>query len=110
MSNWISVLDELPPSEKSVLFYWENSYGLSRLSKGYYAKKHEVEYDNEEFEEFMDYSEEKDQYFVKEGWYENGWELEYTAKIENVTHWHLLPDLPKATLQDSINLYNSWIN
>lgn len=90
--GWIDA-ETKPESGKRVLIHWKNSVGLDRISIGYYAAKHSVEYSDDDTMEYADYCEEDDKYYEPEGWVENGWELEYSATLTGVIRWQPLPKL-----------------
>lgn len=99
MSNWISVKDEMPENNKSVLIRQKTGYKDNSVTVvGKYVGKFTVECgdcDNE----FNDYCEEKDEYFTPEGWYENLWNWSDYSGIrinEEVTHWMPLPQPPET--------------
>lgn len=79
LSKWTFVKESLP--EKHCLAIQQYESGRQVIIKAFYAKAFEVEnpYDDE-LE--LDYHEEKDQYFLKEGWYE---------LIENHPEYYCLP-------------------
>lgn len=95
---WMPI--ETAPFGKTVLVFYNNSLGKGRIIKARYIERYteeagEASIDNE----FCDYCEEYDEFFVPEGWYEtvdNG--HEYSGyKLEtgsNPTHWMPLPPPP----------------
>lgn len=93
MSTW--QLIETAPKGNSVLVFYENSLGKGRIIKAFYAEQHAIESD----EENSDYCEERDAYFIPEGWYEciDNWDDFAYVKIYNgtPTHWMPLPEAPK---------------
>ena len=99
--EWISVEDRLPEVGRNVLAYYINVLGKYRIVKGYYAAKYTIESVNDEWssDEVNDeYCEERDQYYLQEGWYEalDNWEEFSSIVISNgdVTHWMPLPAPP----------------
>ncbi len=101
MGDWISVDDAMPESGKNVLAYYVNRLGKYRIVKAYYAGKYSIESAFSEWtsDEINDeYSEEKEQYYLKVGWYEclDNWEDYSSIVISNgeVTHWMPLPNPP----------------
>ena len=89
-----SVMDKLPESGKRVVFGWVNSHGFRRTSIGFYAAPKSINADDYEEPDAYKYDEEKDCYWLQEGWYEEGAEGEYFYQQNNVTHWDELPVWP----------------
>lgn len=105
--KWISVRDRLPDSGQCVLATCEihSLYGHKKLyvCEAYYAKEHSIsEGRYPEDTDCYDYSEEDDEYYLKEGWYEviHNWD-EYGSVVigDFVTHWRPLPEPPKEETQ-----------
>ncbi|CAL67417.1 DUF551 domain-containing protein [Christiangramia forsetii] len=93
--KWISVEDRLPETGIPVVIYGINDYGKERRLRAFYAPKFSIyadcyEGDNDE------YCEEKDEYFIPEGWYEqNEYECTNWYVGFKPTHWQPLPTPPK---------------
>ncbi len=94
MSVWIDVKESLP--DKDCLAFYKNSHGIGRIVKAFYAR--EFQYAQDPSEEFQDYNEENDTYYLPSGWYEvvvNWYEYSSIAIHEGVvTHWMPLPEYP----------------
>jgi len=96
MSNldWIELTEgNHPVPEKLVLAFGINQYGKGRVVRAFYAPKFSVQDDNEY--DAAEYSEEKDEFFLKEGWYECNECEEFNWMIDfEITHYMPLPDHP----------------
>lgn len=97
--QWISVKDGMPESGKTVLATCEirSLYGYKKqyVCEAYYAESHSIsEGKYPEDTDCYDYSEEDDEYYLKEGWYEviHNWD-EYGSVVigDFVTRWMPLP-------------------
>ena len=92
------------PVNRTVLIYWINELGNGRTSIGEYVPKYTVEAHDDSFNDFewADYSEDKDEYYIPEGWYELGWcgDSGYEPIDGEVTHWRLLPRPPERDTRD----------
>ena len=101
--EWISVNDRLPENGVHVLLCCEiHRYGGEIAGKyvcdGYYAEANKIIADGFPDECDCEYSEEDDEYYLCEGWYEviKNWGDYNSVAVEDfVTHWMPLPILPK---------------
>lgn len=99
--SWISVKDRLPENGKNVLAACKVKLanGKSRyyICDAFYAHKYSVTcsvYSDLD----ADYSEETDEYYFPEGWWEyiHNWDEYSSVAIDDfVTHWMPLPETPK---------------
>ena len=101
-SQWISVKDRPPESGKHVFAACEirSLYGYKKqyVCEAFYAKEHSISAGRyPEDDDCYDYSEEDDEYYLKEGWYEviHNWD-EFGGVLigDFVTHWMPLPEPP----------------
>jgi hypothetical protein len=93
-SGWISVEDRLPLGH--ALATYINQCGRRETVIAFHAKKHEIKSDGDD--EWFDYDEGKDCFYLKEGWYENleDWDGRSSITINcAVTHWMPLPAPPQ---------------
>lgn len=97
-NEWISVEDRLPEHGVNVLVTYKNSMRRNRVIVGHRLERYRCESSCEDGEN-DEYCEEKDNYFLKEGWYEqqDNWG-EYSSISVNEgepTHWMPLPEPPE---------------
>ena len=104
VQEWISVKDRLPENGVHVLLCCEiHRYGGEIAGKyvcdGYYAEANKIIAGGFPDECDCEYSEEDDEYYLREGWYEviKNWDDYNSVAVEDlVTHWMPLPELPKG--------------
>ena len=102
--EWISVDDRLPENGVHVLLCCEmHRYGGEIAGKyicdGYYAEANKIIAGGFPDECNCEYSEEDDEYYLCEGWYEviKNWDDYNSVEVEDlVTHWMPLPEPPKG--------------
>lgn len=97
MSDWIKTVDQMPASGRTVLAYYANALGMSRIIRAAWLDKYSEECDAED--DIGEYCEGDDAYYWPEGWYEqiDNWD-DYTAVAVyqgEITHWMPLPKLPE---------------
>ena len=104
VQEWISVDDRLPENGVHVLLCCEvHRYGGEIVGKyicdGYYAEANKIIAGGFPDECNCEYSEEDDEYYLREGWYEDikNWDDYNSVTVEDfVTHWMPLPEPPKG--------------
>lgn len=111
VSGWISVKDGPPKSGKHVFVTCEirSLYGYKKqyVCEAFYAAEHSISegkylYDTDCY----DYSEEDDEYYLKEGWYEVIHNCdEYSSIVigDFVTHWMPLPEAPEEVSNGNVH-------
>ena len=104
VQEWISVKDRLPENGVHVLLCCEMPrYGGEIAGKyvcdGYYAEANKIVAYGASSDYACDYSEEDDEFYLCEGWYEviKNWDDYNSVTVEDsVTHWMPLPQPPKG--------------
>ena len=104
VQEWISVKDRLPENGVHVLLCCEmHRYGGEIAGKyicdGYYAEANKIIAGGFPDDCDCEYSEEDDEYYLCEGWYEviKNWDDYNSVTVEDsVTHWMPLPQPPKG--------------
>ena len=102
--EWISVKDRLPENGVHVLLCCEmHRHGGEIAGKyvcdGYYAEANKIIAGGFPDECDCEYSEEDDEYYLREGWYEviKNWDDYNSVTVGDfVTHWMPLPNPPKG--------------
>lgn len=69
--EWIKPSEMLPPTEYLVLAHYKNILDKDRYIIAFYAPKFTIECDADFDNDWYEYCEEKDCYYLPEGWYEN---------------------------------------
>lgn len=96
MSDWVSVKERMPPDNKGVLLLQKTGYKDNRVvvvGRWMRGRTHET------FDDFSDYCEDTDMFYIPEGWYEDiqNWGDYESVHIPDgsVTHWMPLPNKPE---------------
>lgn len=101
MNTWIPINVRPAPKGKDILICYEDDYyGNKKIVIARYV----VKFTEECYEDHSEYSEEHDNYFVPEGWYEqieNSIDDYSSILIEGeVTHWMKLPEPPNKEFEN----------
>lgn len=99
MTGWIRVSEHLPDTGKKVIASFTNSHGKRRTICAHYIARWTTPSDNfSDHELNHEYHEEKDEYFLCEGWYENieNWGDFSSVSVSegDISHWMPLPPCP----------------
>ena len=109
-NGWISVKDRLPESGVHVLLCCEmHRHGGEIVGKyvcdGYYAEANKIIAGGFPDECDCEYSEEDDEYYLREGWYEviKNWDDYNSVTVGDfVTHWMPLPEPPETLIKEDV--------
>ena len=104
--HWISVKDRMPENGVHVLLCcemrrYDGEIDGKYVCVGYYAEANKIVAYGASSDYACDYSEEDDEFYLCEGWYEviKNWDDYNSVSIEDfVTHWMPLPELPSSFL------------
>ncbi len=97
--KWNSVDKKKPEAMIKVLAYGTNSLYKGRVIMAEYIPKNTIDsndfLDDEFLGDYSEYDDEKDIYWVKEGWWESSEESDTNWKVSlDITHWMSLPAIP----------------
>jgi len=84
---------ETAPANKPVLVRYNNELGKDRIIRAEYCPPRTVEA-SADAEVCFEYDEERDVYWIEEGWYEliDNWDEWTSARVNHEpTHWHWIP-------------------
>ena len=90
-------VSELPEKDQIVVATYLNCYGKRRRVRAVYVRQYEEEAGDDEL--CVEYCEEKDEWYLKEGWYELIDNLDYSlaAIVEGVVdYWMPMPPAPEG--------------
>lgn len=95
--EWISVKQQMPKNCKNVIACFKNRLGKKRIVIAWYAEKYTVEV-NQDFDEYFEYDEDGDNFYLPEGWYEYSFGHDFSPFIgDRVDYWMPLPKPPNET-------------
>ncbi len=91
-------VSEKPEKKQEVLISYVDCYGHRINVLGSYVRRLDEEADATDDEDITEYSEEKDEYYLAEGWYEHTTHSEYDYWLlhENVDMWLPIPPAPEG--------------
>ncbi len=96
--SWIDVDDFKPPIMRYLLVLQKTDSGKSIPVIARYVPKFTEELSGIDDEDFAEYNENDDTYYIPEGWYEQQLNWDYYSDIyihDRITHWMLLPEVQK---------------
>lgn len=97
--TWRPASDK-PEHGKTVLATYLNQCGKRRRVRAFYIGQYEEEEGSEDDELCVEYCEEKDEWYLKEGWYEliDNWDTYSSVAIVEgvVDYWMPMPSAPKG--------------
>ena len=89
-------VSELPEEDQIVIATYVNSYGKRRRVSAVYVRQYEEEAGDDD-ELCVEYCEEQDELYLKEGWYEliDNWDYSLAPIVEGVVdYWMPMPPAP----------------
>jgi hypothetical protein len=89
-------VSELPEKDQIVIATYRNGYGKRRRVSAVYVRQYEEEAGDDD-ELCVEYCEEQDEWYLKEGWYEliDNWDYSLAAIVEGVVdYWMPMPPAP----------------
>ena len=89
---------ELPEEDQIVIATYLNSYGKRRRVMAVYIRQYEEEAGDDD-ELCVEYCHEKDEWYLKEGWYEliDNWDYSLVTIVEGVVdYWMPMPPAPEG--------------
>ena len=92
---------ELPEEDQIVIATYRNGYGKRRRVSAVYVRQYEEEAGDDD-ELCVEYCEEQDEWYLKEGWYEliDNWDYSLVAIVEGVVdHWLPMPPAPEGEVK-----------
>lgn len=86
-------VSEKPEKGKEVILSYVDCYGHRINVLGSYVRRFDEETDSADDEDVMEYSDEKDEYYLKEGWYEHTTHSDYDHWLlhEKIDKWLPIP-------------------
>ena len=94
-NGWISVDSAMPATERPVLAFYFNSHQKRRRIRAFYVPRFTVESNSDDEDGADEYCSDKDNYYLKEGWYEDNEHEDVHWHVgEPILFWMPLPDPP----------------
>jgi hypothetical protein len=93
-------VSELPEEGQIVIATYLNQFGKRRRVRAVYIRQYEEEESGEDDESCVEYCEEQDEWYLKEGWYEllDNWDAYSSVAIVEgvVDYWMPMPPAPEG--------------
>ena len=99
------LVSEKPEKGKEVILSYVDCYGHRINVLGSYVRRFDEEAGSADDEDIMEYSDEKDEYYLKEGWYEHTTHSDYDCWLlhEKIDKWLPIPPAPEGEFMISVS-------
>jgi len=94
-------VSEKPEKGQEVIISYVDCYGHRINVLGSYVRRFDEEAEPADDEDIMEYSDEKDEYYLKEGWYEHTTHSDYDCWLlhEKIDKWLPIPPAPEGEVK-----------